>query len=156
MQNDLSEGPTLDVLIEQRTVVIPDLSAETRWPRFVAAATTRGVQCMAAFRLFVTQGNVGVLTLYGPRPHLFDDDAVLHGEILAQHAAVALAGAHAQEQLHRAIASRDVIGQAKGIIMERFGVTAVRAFEMLTQLSQERNVKLVNVAQQVVDTTGAA
>lgn len=108
---------------------------------------------MASFRLFVGRGNLGPLTLYGPEPNSFDGDALPYGEILAQHAAVAMADAQAADQLHRAIASRDVIGQAKGIIMERFHVDAVRAFEMLTRLSQESNVKLLEVAENVLDTT---
>jgi AmiR/NasT family two-component response regulator len=84
---------------------------------------------------------------------MFDEEAIFYGELLAQHAAVAIAGAQAEEQLHRAVASRDVIGQAKGIIMERFHIDAVRAFEMMTKLSQDSNTKLVEVAQRVVETT---
>lgn len=153
LQSDLGEGPATDTLTLQRTVVIPDLSAEDRWPRFARAATERGVYCMASFRLFVDRGDLGVLTLYGPRPRAFDEDGIFYGELLAQHAAVAMAGAQAEEQMQRAIASRDVIGQAKGIIMERFHVNAVRAFELLTRLSQENNVKLLDVARRIIATT---
>lgn len=154
LQSRLGEGPVVDVLRSHRTVVISDLTAETRWPRFVAAATERGVRCLASFRLFVTRGgDLGALTLYGPTPATFDDEALVTGELLAQHAAIAMAGAQAEEQMQRAIASRDIIGQAKGIIMERFHVNAVRAFEMLTRISQEDNIKLLHVAQRVIDTT---
>jgi GAF domain-containing protein len=153
LQNEFGEGPVVEALAVGATVSVPDLSVEARWPQFTAAATARGVRCVLALRLFVQQGSVGVLTLYGPHPSMFDEEAIFYGELLAQHAAVAIAGAQAEEQLHRAVASRDVIGQAKGIIMERFHIDAVRAFEMMTKLSQDSNTKLVEVAQRVVETT---
>jgi AmiR/NasT family two-component response regulator len=82
----------------------------------------------------------------------FDDDSFLYSEILAQHTSVAIAGDNAAEEFHRALANRDVIGQAKGIIMERFGIDAGQAFAMLTKLSQDSNTKLSDLAKRVVDT----
>jgi AmiR/NasT family two-component response regulator len=73
------------------------------------------------------------------------------GSILAAHAAAAIVATQTQSQLNAALLSRDRIGQAKGIIMERFNVDAVRAFNMLRQLSQEGNVKLTDIAQRVID-----
>lgn len=155
IQSELAEGPVFDVLALGRTLVVPDLKADLRWPRFATAAIERGVRCVVSFRLFIERDVLGVLTLYGAEPGSFDEDAIINGELLAQHAAVAIAGARAEQQMQRAIASRDIIGQAKGIIMERFHVDAVHAFELLVQLSQESNVKLIRVAQQVIDTTDA-
>ena len=111
-----------------------------------------GVRCSLSFQLFVHKDNFGALNLYGGEAGVFDDDSFLYGEILAQHAAVAMAGSQATEQMHRAIASRDLIGQAKGIIMERFRVDAVQAFALLTRLSQESNNKLLDVAERVIET----
>jgi transcriptional regulator with GAF, ATPase, and Fis domain len=153
LQNEFGEGPVVEVLTINQTVSVPDLAAESRWPQFTAAALSRGARCVLALRLFVQQGSLGVLTLYGPHADMFDDESIFYGELLAQHAAVAMAGVQAQEQLHRAVASRDLIGQAKGVIMERYHVDAVRAFEMLTTLSQDSNTKLVDVARRVVETT---
>ena len=82
---------------------------------------------------------------------LLDADAEVIGSILAAHAAAAvLAGRHSQ-QLQAALLSRDLIGQAKGILMERFGIDAVGAFEMLRKLSQQMNLRLYDIAQRVVD-----
>jgi GAF domain-containing protein len=150
LQSDLGEGPVFDALSQQHTVILPDLAAETRWPRFVEASVGRGVHCMAAFRLFVEQEALGALILYGPAPNMFDEDSVLYGEILAQHAAVAMAGARAEEQLQQAIASRDIIGQAKGILMQRDKVSALQAFATLARASQDTNIKLVDVARFLV------
>ena len=153
LQSELGEGPAFEVLALERTLWVPDLRTDVRWPRFAKAATERGVRCVVSFRLFLDHDVLGVLTLYGPDTGSFDEDAIVYGELLAQHAAIAIAGARAEQQMQRAIASRDVIGQAKGIIMERFHVDSVHAFELLVQLSQESNVKLIKVAQQVIDTT---
>ena len=65
-----------------------------------------------------------------------------------------MSGAQEQESLRGAIDTRDLIGQAKGILMERYHIDAVRAFEMLRELSQSENVKLVDIAKQVIDTRG--
>lgn len=150
LQSELGEGPALSALAEQRTVNIPDLRAEKRWPRFVAAATGMGVHCVLSFRLFVKQESFGALNLYGPQPNYFSEESVAVGEILSQHAAVAMAGAATEEQLRAAIQTRDVIGQAKGILMHRDHLTGLQAFATLTRASQETNIKLVDVARFVV------
>lgn len=149
-QAELGEGPILSALDEGHTIVVADLADEPRWPRFVQAATNMGVRCTMSFRLFARDEALGVLTLYGPHPDLFNDEVVAIGEIFAQHAAVALAGAAVEEQMQRAIASRDVIGQAKGILMQRDKLTGLQAFTLLTKASQETNVKLVDVARFLV------
>ena len=152
LQSELDEGPCITALREHHTVHIDDMSQHTQWPRFAKAALELGVRCSLSFQLFVHKDNFGALNLYGGDAGVFDDDSFLYGEILAQHAAVAMAGSQATEQMHRAIASRELIGQAKGIIMERFRVDAVQAFALLTRLSQESNTKLLDVAERVIET----
>ena len=152
LQSELDEVPCITALREHHTVHIDDMSQHTQWPRFAKAALELGVRCSLSFQLFVHKDNFGALNLYGGEAGVFDDDSFLYGEILAQHAAVAMAGSQATEQMHRAIASRDLIGQAKGIIMERFRVDAVQAFALLTRLSQESNTKLLDVAERVIET----
>jgi AmiR/NasT family two-component response regulator len=86
------------------------------------------------------------------KPHAFSPESEAIGSVLAAHAAAAILASREGEKLQSALISRDLIGQAKGIIMERYGVDAVRAFEMLRKLSQEMNVRLTTIAQRVVDT----
>lgn len=150
LQSDLGEGPAISALSDERTVAIPDLLGETRWPRFVAAATARGVRCMLSFRLFVRRGALGTLNLYGPEPNMYTEESLAMGEILAQHAAIAMAGAAAEDGARAALASRDLIGQAKGILMHRDRLTGLQAFALLSRASQDANVKLVDVARLVV------
>jgi hypothetical protein len=153
LQSELDEGPCITALREHHTVLIDDMSQEARWPRFAKAALELGVRTSLSFQLFVLKDNLGSLNLYGGEASVFDEDSSLYGEILAQHAAVAMAGFQAAEQMQRAIASRDTIGQAKGIIMERFHVDAVQAFALLTRLSQDFEHKLFDVAKNIIDTT---
>lgn len=148
-QTDLREGPAHDALRDGHTILIEDLE-NVDWPNFAPKALELGVRSMLAFRLFVERQTLGVLTLYGSEPHAFGDDSIAVGEVLAQHAAVALAGSTAEEQLQSAVASRDVIGQAKGILMHRDRLTGLQAFAALTKASQDTNLKLVDVARWLV------
>jgi len=150
VQTILGEGPALTALAEHSTVVVADLTTETRWPRFTNAATARGVHCLMAFRLFVHDRVLGALTMYGPTPNTFTEESVLIGEVIAQHVAVAVAGSAAEDRMRVAIDTRDVIGQAKGILMQRDSITGLQAFALLTRASQQTNVKLVEVARFLV------
>jgi GAF domain-containing protein len=152
LQAELGEGPCLSALHEHRTVLIADMATEPRWPRFCEAAIELGARSLLSFQLFVTQQNLGALNLYGSEAEAFSEESVFTGELLAQHASVALFGAAAEDQFGDALTSRDVIGQAKGIIMERFNLEAFAAFDLLRRLSQESNEKLVDIARKVVKT----
>lgn len=152
LQSDLDEGPCLSALREHRTVLIDDMATETRWPRFCQAAMDIGARSLLTFQLYVVQQNLGALNLYGSDAGVFAEDSVLVGEIVAQHASVALIGAAAEDQFGAALHSRDIIGQAKGIIMERFKVNSTAAFGLLTRLSQDSNTKLVDIARNLVAT----
>jgi GAF domain-containing protein len=151
LQTDLGEGPMFDALYEHPTVHIPDLTQETRWPRFVADATGRGVRCMLSLRLYTSSRSLGALNVYGSEPGVFSEESINTAEILAQHAAVGVAGAAAQEQFQAALASRDLIGQAKGILMQRDGLTGLQAFATLTSASQQTNIKLIDVARWLIN-----
>ena len=105
-----------------------------------------------SFKLYTADRSAGALNLFGFQPTHWDADAESVGSVLAAHGAAALVATQREQQLHAALLSRDQIGQAKGIIMERYSVDAVRAFEMLLQLSQEGNIKLIDVARRVIDT----
>jgi len=128
MQDRLQEGPCLDAVWEQETVRVDDMRTETRWPRFAAEAVALGVLSSLSLQLFVEGDNLGALNLYARRPHAFGEESEDVGLLLAAHAAVAVAGAQTEEHLRRAVDSRDLIGQAKGILMERYKITGDQAF----------------------------
>jgi len=150
VQYDTGQGPCLDTLWEQRTARLPDLTDESRWPAFTARARELGVGSMLAVRLYVhDEEDLGVLNLFSDRAHAFNDDAEHTAVLFAAHAAVAMAGAQAQAQLREAMTTRDLIGQAKGILMERYKVTGEQAFLLLVRASQTGNRKLYDIAQEL-------
>jgi hypothetical protein len=106
---------------------------------------------MLAFQLFVEGDNLGALNLYGRTPDAFDDESEHVGLLFASHAAVAFAGVRKQQQLSRALDTRDVIGMAKGILMQRYSISSDRAFRVLVRSSQDNQRKLREVAEELVE-----
>jgi GAF domain-containing protein len=131
---------------------VPELSTERRWPRFVARVRDLGVGSILAFQLYVAQDGLGALNLYSRSPYAFDDDAERVGALFATHAAIALARAQQTEQLTHAVDVRDLIGQAKGILIERHRLTGDQAFRLLVRASQTTNTKLAEVARRLIET----
>ena len=146
------EGPCLEAIREHELVVIDDFRSEHRWPDYRQRALALGVRSMMGIRLFVTGDTMGALGFYSQEPHAFDRRAQLYGQVFASHAAIALKAAITETGLERALRSRDVIGQVKGILMERHGLTAWEAFERLRLLSQERNRPVREFAEELVRT----
>lgn len=151
VQRDVDEGPCLSAAWEHDMVAIVDLSAETRWPRYRdAALPLTPIRSILSFRLFSDGKSLAALNLYAEGAHKFDEESVELGLVFAAHTSVAWNTMRRTEQFRSALASRDVIGQAKGILMERFAIDAIAAFDLLRRLSQESNVKLLDIAEKVV------
>ncbi|WP_248278967.1 GAF and ANTAR domain-containing protein [Brevibacterium sp. 'Marine'] len=152
LQSELHEGPCFDSIREHRIVRAPDLTDPTPWPRFASSAVAEGVRSMLAFQLFVETDSLGALNLYSKTPRAFDQESEDIGSGVAAHASLALANAQKQGQLYEAVASRDLIGQAKGILMERHKISEHEAFLLLTKVSSKTNTKLREVAEEFVRT----
>ncbi|WP_432503438.1 GAF and ANTAR domain-containing protein [Kineococcus arenarius] len=152
LQDQIGEGPCLDTLFAQEVVRVDDLSTDARWPQLAGRAGEVGLRSMLCLRLYVAGNNLGALDLLAAAPHAFDEESAEVGQLFVAHAATALAATEQVNNLQVAIASRDVIGQAKGILMERFKITADQAFALLTRVSQERNRKLREVADELAAT----
>jgi transcriptional regulator with GAF, ATPase, and Fis domain len=150
LQAETGEGPCLDAVYEQRTVRVPDMAADQRWPRFTARAAEAGAAAMLSFQLYVDGDNLGALNLYSRTAGAFDDESEHVGLLFATHAAVAFAGVRTTDELRASMATRDLIGMAKGILMERHKVTGDRAFALLARVSQDTNRKLRDVADDLV------
>lgn len=150
LQYRFAEGPCLDTLFEHVTVRAARLETESRWPRFGSAAAEEGVHSMLSVQLFTDGRNLGALNLFGERAASFTDESELAALALAAHAAVAVAASQQIQDLQRALASRDLIGQAKGILMERHRIDDATAFAVLVRYSRDTNVKLVTIADDVV------
>ena len=152
VQMELGEGPCLDAAYEHHTVLVADMAAEDRWPLFSPRALELGAASMLSFQLYVEGDNLGALNLYSRRPNSFDEDSEQIGLLFASHAAIAFADAEKVTHLHIAVDRRDLIGQAKGILMERFNITADQAFTVLSRTSQQSNRKLYDVAEELTET----
>lgn len=161
-QYQANEGPCLDAI--EHPVVYAAFFPDPRWPALDSRPLESGVQAVVSFRLTATgptneDALEGSLNAYATQPNAFDDEAQEIGLILAAHATVAgqaVGEREALEQLgrhlHAALGSRDVIGQAKGILMERLRITPEDAFDVLRRSSQQLNVKLRDIAQRLTET----
>ncbi|MGE2734907.1 GAF and ANTAR domain-containing protein [Mycolicibacterium vaccae] len=154
LQMRYSEGPCLEAATREQVVCTEDFRTEKRWPMYSPAAVELGVLSSLSFKLYTSSRTAGALNLFALEPNAFGAADETTGTILAAHAAAAIMASRNTEQLESALATRDRIGQAKGIVMERYNITDVAAFEMLRKLSQDSNVKLADIAQRVIDTRG--
>lgn len=152
LQTEIGDGPCLNAIFEQRTVHVPDLGHEQRWPAFAQRAYDLGARSMLAFQLYVERDNLGALNLLSRQVDAFDDESEQIGLLFASHAAIAFAGARKLDHLAQAVDSRDLIGQAKGILMERYSIKQDRAFSVLLRVSQATHRKLRDVAEELLST----
>src|SRR3954471_15162229 len=152
LQDETGEGPCLDAMWQQQTVRVDDLAGDPRWPVLGPRAGERGVGSMLCLQLFAHEDTLGALDLLAREKAAFTDESEHIGLLLASHAAIAVAGSQKLERAAIALANRDIIGQAKGILMERFRLTADQAFEVLAKVSQDTNRKLYAVADDLART----
>lgn len=152
IQQRHGDGPCLSAAWENHVIRIDDLTTVQRWPGYCRDAVEQTpIRSVMSFQLFASPHTVGALNFFADRPFAFDDDAVETGVIVATHTAMCWQALRRDQQFRSALATRDIIGQAKGIIMERFNVDAVQAFEILKRLSQGSNTKLVEIAHQLIE-----
>ena len=154
LQVKYNEGPCVQAALDDLIVRTDDFREERRWPLYSAAVVEIGVLSGVSFKLYTSDRTAGALNLFTFKPSAFDAEAETIGAVLAAHAAAAILASRQDQQFESALSTRDRIGQAKGIIMERYGVDDVRAFDMLRRLSQDSNTRLITIAQQVIDTRG--
>lgn len=149
-QQRFREGPCLDAAVDDVVTVSNDLTNDQRWPRFSKSAIAAGVHSILSFQLYTHNDRGGALNLFSRNRDVFTAEAEALGAMLAAQAAIALIVKDKELQFRSALASRDIIGQAKGMIMERFDVDSLQAFELLKKLSQDSNTRLIEVATELV------
>jgi GAF domain-containing protein len=152
------EGPCLDAIAHKLTFYADELGSDPRWPNFGPKAAAKGIRSLLALPM-ATDGTLGALNLYARYPQAFGVVDRARGLLLASMAgfAYSIARSHEDEErraenLHAALTTRELIGQAQGILIERERITADQAFHVLRQASQHLNVKLREVARDLVDT----
>ena len=132
------------------TIRIDDLREDSRWPQFSAIAVANGVLSILSVQLFVEDNSMGAIDIYSDQVAAFDGEAENTALLLASHAAIAMAASRTVGNLRVAVESRDLIGQAKGILMERYKIDAGRAFDLLVLSSQSTHRKLREVSDELV------
>ena len=152
LQMTTGEGPCLQAALDEIVIRTDDFRNEPRFPNYAPKVVELGLLSALSLKLYTADRTAGALNLFGYEPRPWNSEAETIGMVLAAHAASAILASRESEQLQSALSTRDRIGQAKGIIMERFKIDDVRAFEMLRKLSQDTNTKLVDVAHRAIDT----
>lgn len=150
VQYSFNEGPCVQAIEEEPVVVVEDLRDEERWPRYTPAALSQGVRSQMGVRLFAGGRHIGGLNFYSKKPAAADETRSETARLFATHAAIMLGHAQHEDNLNAALESRKVVGQAIGIVMERFGVDENRAFQYLVRVSTTSNIKLRDVARELV------
>ncbi len=158
-QYENREGPCLQAVSTADVVVVEDISQDPRWPTFAQQARKNGLGSALSLPLEVRNKTFGSLNLYSRSPASFSDESQIVGKVFATQAATAILNAYVYasalkvvDQLKEAMKTREVIGEAKGIVMAQEDVNEEEAFEMLKRISQNTNVKLREIAQKIVDT----
>ena len=150
IQSETGEGPCVDAIREHEVFQTGRLSEEHRWPKFTPRAVAEsGIESILSLRLFVDK-TMGALNLYSTQPDAFDDHDVAVGTVFAAHAAVAWSTSQKIANLEAGMISRQVIGQATGLLMARQSMSESEALSALKRASQRLNIRLREVAERIV------
>jgi ribosomal protein S18 acetylase RimI-like enzyme len=143
------QGPALQAIDRRQPVIVCDLRSENRWRLWAPLAADAGFRSVLSLPL--AHGDVvGALTLYSTSLSQFQPSVLASAGVFAHLASIAVAVAQERQQFGEAVTSHAVVGQAKGILMERFGITADQAFAVLRRYSSHRNQKLRVIAEAVI------
>jgi GAF domain-containing protein len=151
IQHEVGHGPSIDAVATGATVLSRDLARDERWPGWRDSAVEFGISGVISVRLHARARTIGALNLYARRADALDENRARAVEVLAKHAAAALAAAMDHATLTRALLTRSTIGRAQGVMMERYGLDDGAAFEVLKRHSQASNTKLRHVAERILD-----
>lgn len=162
IQDETKEGPCLSSIEQDQTFHIPEMDQDETWPMFSKrAAQETGIKSMLSYVLDVHEGALGALNLTSYKTDAFTRDDVSTGSLFAAQAGAALANALGHEadqnqihQLEEGLHTRQIIGQAVGLVMASQQVDADQAFQVLVRISQSANVKVRQIAEEVVEKAG--
>lgn len=150
IQREKADGPCFAATQTSELFRVDDTTLETPWPEWAHEVAKLGIRSALGVPLRTHDRNYGALNLYSNEASAFNDDDVAVAAIFARHAALAVDAATKEETLEQAIDARKLIGQAQGIIMERYDLDADAAFDTMLRFSQHNNVKLRHVAERIV------
>ncbi|MGV0040892.1 GAF and ANTAR domain-containing protein [Mycobacterium colombiense] len=146
------EGPCVHAAWTRKVVVIDDLEADARWPKYQADALAHTpIRSVLSLPMFADELSMGALNFYAERPRSFSEDSRRIAAVFATLGALAWSNVVRTQQFKEALSTRDTIGQAKGILIERYDLDDQTAFNTLIKLSQSMNTPLRDIARRVID-----
>lgn len=151
LQYELGEGPCLSAIADDEAYLIEDVAHDERWPRWGPTAAELGAGSILSVRLADDKHTLGALNMYARRAGAFDANSVDLGLVFASHAASAISATNLVTGLQTALQSRHLIGAAQGVLMVRHNLSLEAAFEVLRRYSNDTNLPLRELAQQVVE-----
>lgn len=152
IQRSYNEGPCLSAARHNHLVRIDDLSTDDRWPRYSREAVAiTPIRSMLSLQLFAHRPRSAALNLYSEQVNAFGEESAKLGLIFAAYTTLTWSMLSRDQQYRRGLSSRDTIGQAKGMLMERFHIDAEAAFELLRRRSQESNTPVITLARRLTD-----
>jgi GAF domain-containing protein len=150
LQFELSEGPCYDAVEATSVTLSEDVAGDARWPAYGPQVAALGLRSQMGVRLASDDGWRVALNLYARRPGAFDSESISLAEMFADQAAAALGFARTVQTVNRALLMRETIGQAVGIVMERYALDTARAFAFLVRTAQTGNAGIQDVAEEIV------
>lgn len=154
LQYKLGEGPCLDVVFDTPVVEVDDIATDLRWPKYgPRAAMEFGIGAQLGFQFLAEPHARGGVNLYSTSTHALTTESRQLGAMFANLAAAAMGWSREHTNLNEALMTRTEIGQAIGIVMERYRLDPDRAFSFLVRTSQTGNIKLREVAAGIVEDT---
>jgi GAF domain-containing protein len=150
LQFELSQGPCYDAVEATTVTLSDDLARDTRWPAYGPQVAALGLRSQLGIRLVSDDGWRIALNLYARRPDAFDSETVSLAEMFADQAAGAMGLVRTVRTLNKALVMRETIGQAVGIVMERYAIDTDRAFAFLVGTAQTSNARIQDVAEEII------
>ena len=152
IQRSCNEGPCLSAARHNHLVRIDDLSSDDRWPRYSRkAVAVTPIRSMMSLQLFARRSKSAALNLYSEQVNAFGEESAKLGLVFAAYTTLTWSMLSRDHQYRRGLSSRDTIGQAKGILIERFHIDAEAAFDLLRRRSQESNTPVITIARRLSD-----
>jgi GAF domain-containing protein len=150
MEVEARQGPGLQAVLQRQPVISDELRFDSRWRFWAPQAADLGFRSVLSLRL--ADGDTsGALTLYSRQSLFFGADVLALGQAFATHASIAIAIARERDQLLQAVDSRGVVGQAQGLLMQQYGISADQAFTVLKRYAAQLDQKLRLVAARFVE-----
>jgi GAF domain-containing protein len=152
LQYDLREGPCVSASLESKSFASSDLATDPRWPAWGPRVSELGFKSVLSAEIHGRGRRIGALNLYGATETTFDDHDIDTAQTFAYQAALILGFVLHEADLLQAMETRSIVGQAQGILMQRFQISSATAFALLRRYSMDTNTRVRDLAEYVIET----